>query len=203
MKGADWDSRYAAAEGGLFGEAPNLYLTMVAGRPDFAARSMLLLADGDGRNGTWVATQGLAVTAVDLSRVATDRALARDAAAGVQTSRVAANLMAWCPSPDGAFDSAAILFLHGPPAVRARAMELAGAALGPGGWLILEGFALAQATGGMGPSDPDRLYDLDTVLGQVVGWTIVEALTGTVRLDEGAAHRGLAHVVRLTARKPG
>ena len=203
MKGVDWDSRYAAADGGLFGEAPNLYLTMIAGRPDFSARSILMLADGDGRNGTWAAVQGLTVTAVDLSRVGTERALARDTAAGVRTTRIAANLMDWAPPEGAVWEAAAILFLQGPPAVRARAMETAKAALTPGGWLILEGFAVAQATGAMGPSDPDRLYALETVLEQIEGWTIVEALTGQVRLDEGMAHQGMAQVVRLAARKPG
>ena len=203
MKGTDWDSRYAAADGGLFGDTPNVYLTMMAGRADFAGRSILLLADGDGRNGTWAAKQGLAVTAVDLSRVGTERALARDASAGVQATRIVANLMDWAPPEGALWDAAAILFLHGPPPVRARAMETAKAALAPGGWLVLEGFAVAQAAGAMGPSDPDRLYALDILLSQVEGWTIIEALTGLVRLDEGAAHRGMAEVVRLAARKPG
>jgi hypothetical protein len=202
VKGADWDSRYAAAERGLFGDAPNLYLTMIVGRPDFAARSMLLPADGDGRNGTWAAQQGMAVTAVDLSEVATGKALARDAAAGVLTTRVASNLMDWDVPVGCTWDAAAILFLQGPAAVRSRAVAMATAALAPGGWLILEGFAVAQAGGRMGPTDPERLYALDTVLGQLAGWTVIEALTGTVMLDEGPSHRGLAHVVRLAARKP-
>lgn len=203
MKGADWDSRYAAAEGGLFGDAPNVYLTMIVARADFAARSMLLLADGDGRNGTWAAAQGMAVTAVDLSAVATERACARDAAAGVRTTRITANLMDWQPPAATGWDAAAILYLHGPPAVRARAQAMAMAALNPGGWLILEGFDVAQAAGAMGPSDPDRLHTLDALLAPLAGWCVIEALRGTVLLDEGAGHNGHAEVVRLAARKPG
>jgi hypothetical protein len=202
MKGGDWDSRYGAAEGGLFGEAPNLYLQSILSRPDFEARSMLLPADGDGRNGAWVAQQGLGVTAVDVSAVATRRALERDAGAGVCVERIVANLMQWVPATAQRWQAAAIIFLQGPPDLRRKTIETTKGALEPGGWLILEGFAIEQARGRIGPSDPDRLYALDSVLGQIEGWTIVEALTGQVLLDEGAAHRGLAHVVRLAARKP-
>lgn len=201
MRGADWDSRYAAATTALFGDAPSLHLRATLGRPDFAARSLLMLADGDGRNGTWAAQQGLAVTATDLSAVATRQALARDAAAGVAVERIVADLSAWTP-PARHWDAAAIIFLQGPPGLRAGAMELAKTALCPGGWLVLEGFAVEQADGQMGPSDPDRLYALDWVLRRVEGWRIVEALTGQALLDEGPAHQGLAHVVRLAARKP-
>src|SRR3546814_18397233 len=66
---ARWDKRYRAATAPLFGEAPNEYLRMVCARSDFAARSVLCLADGDGRNGCWLAARGLAVTALDVPAV--------------------------------------------------------------------------------------------------------------------------------------
>lgn len=199
----DWDARYAAAQAPLFGDAPNVYLTMIAGRPDFAARSVLMLADGDGRNGTWAAARGMAVTAVDISGVATAQAAARDRAAGVSVERITANLMQWRPDPDRLWDAAAILFLQGPEAVRMRALRTAMDALAPGGWLILEGFDVAQGSRAMGPSDADRLYDLDRLIAALDGWRVIEALRGLVRLDEGTAHRGEAMVVRLAARRPG
>lgn len=198
----DWDARYAAAATPLFGDAPNLYLTMIAGRPDFAARSILMLADGDGRNGCWAAMQGMAVTAVDISGVATAQAAARDAAAGVSAERIAANLMQWHPEPERRWDAATILFLQGPEAVRMRALRTAMDAIVPGGWLVLEGFDVAQGPRPMGPTDADRLYDLDRVLAALDGWRVIEALRGLVRLDEGTAHRGEAMVVRLAARRP-
>ena len=198
----DWDSRYAAASGGLFGDDPNLWLTMALGRPDVAPRSMLLPADGDGRNGTWVARRGVAVTGLDLSGEATRRAMARDAAAGVTAERIAADLMHWSHEAGRTWESAAILFLHGPETLRARALSVAAAALAPGGWLILEGFATAQADGEMGPRDADRLYEADWLAAAVPGLVIHDLLTGRAMLDEGPLHRGEAQVVRLLARKP-
>lgn len=200
----DWDTRYAQAAGSLFGDRPNVWLTMALGRGDVQPGSMLLLADGDGRNGTWVARRGLAVTGLDLSTEATRLARARDAAAGVQAERIVADLMDWSPAPGRRWESAAILFLHGPEPVRARAMALAAGALAPGGWLILEGFSEAQAGEGMGPRDADRLYGAGWLAAAASrpGLEVHELMSGRVRLDEGAAHRGEAAVVRLLARRP-
>lgn len=200
MKAAEWDRRYAEAQGGLFGDQPNLYLRAALARPDCAPGSALMLADGDGRNGTWLAAQGVAVTAVDLSPEATRRAEARDRAAGVSVAREVADLGGWSPGARR-WDMAAILFLHGAEALRRRTVETAAAALAPGGWLVLEGFATAQAGGGMGPDDPDKLYDLPELRRWIAGLALVEALTGVVALDEGPRHAGEAAVVRLLARR--
>ena len=205
MKGtsADWDARYGAADGGLFGEAPTVWLRAIVGRPDFSARSMLLLADGDGRNGTWVAQQGMAVTGVDLSAEGTRRARLRDTRAAVAVERIVADLRHWQPEPTRRWEAAAVQFLQGPEIVRKRAISLAMERLAPGGWLLVEGFALAQAGEAMGPTDPSRLYDLDQLDAMIPErWHRIEALTGRVALDEGARHHGLAHIVRLAARAP-
>jgi SAM-dependent methyltransferase len=202
MTAADWDARYAAEGGGLFGEAPNEYLRMVAARSDFAARSALMLADGDGRNGTWLAGRGLSVAAVDLSPVATARAAARDAAAGVRVARETADLADWRPA--GRFDAAFLLFLHGPPELRARAVRAAAAALAPGGWFVLEGFSVARdGAEPMGPDEPAKRWRLDALVELLPGFTLIEAFEGRTRLDEGPRHRGLAAVTRLAARAPG
>jgi SAM-dependent methyltransferase len=200
MKASAWDRRYAAATGGLFGDQPNLYLRAILSRPDCAPNSALMLADGDGRNGTWVAAHGIAVTAVDHSREATRRAEARDRAAGVSAERIVADLADWSPGARR-WDMAAILFLHGPETLRRHAVETAADALAPGGWLVIEGFATAQAGGAFGPDDPDKLYDLATLRGWVPGLTPVEALDGVVALDEGPRHAGEAAVIRLCARR--
>src|SRR3546814_2833628 len=85
---ARWDKRYRAATAPLFGEAPNEYLRMVCARSDFAARSVLCLADGDGRIGCWLAARGLAVTALDVSAVATEKARTLDARQDRKSTRL-------------------------------------------------------------------------------------------------------------------
>lgn len=199
----DWDRSYRETDAPLFGDAPNEYVREIAARSDFAARSALCLADGDGRNGVWLAQQGLAVTAVELSGVASEQAQARDAAAGVTVERIAADLADWTPPAEAYWESAFLIYLQCEEAVRRRAAHLAGAALAPGGWFVAEGFArVAPYDGKLGPGDPDLLYDLDDLLAALPGFEIVEALTGRVRLQEGRRHRGIGEVVRLAARKP-
>lgn len=199
---ARWDKRYRAAAEPPFGEAPNEYLRGVCTRADFVAKTALLLADGDGRNGRWLAEQGLAVTAVDVSTVATERALALDSRRGVSVERVTADLADWMPQAGRLWDLVALIYLQGTSPLRYRALEVAVAALAPGGWLVMEGFSKAQGPRpGLGPDDADRLYDLDELYAAARGLDVVEALAGRVRLDEGARHQGTAEIVRFTARR--
>ena len=201
---ARWDKRYGDAAGRPFGELPSEYLRMILARSDFRAASALCLADGDGRNGTWLARQGLAVTAADVSAVATEQALAFDSAAGVSVERIVADLAAWAPPADRRWDAVFIFYLHGTAPLRQRALRVAVDALAPGGWLVLEGFSKDQAgRAGMGPDDADRLYGLDELREACAGLEIVEAFAGTLLLDEGERHGGEAAVVRFAARRPG
>jgi len=200
---ARWDKRYRAAAEPPFGETPNDYLRMICTRADFAAQTALSLADGDGRNGCWLAERGLVVTAVDVSAVATQRALALDRRRGVTVERITADLADWTPQPGRRWDLVALIYLQGTSALRRRALAVAVAALAPGGWLVVEGFSKLQATlPGMGPDDPDRLYALDEVYAAARELAVVEASAGRVHLDEGARHQGEAEVVRFTARRP-
>lgn len=197
----DWEKRYASTAA-PFGDAPNDYVQLVANRPDFGARSALCLADGDGRNGTWLATRGLSVTAVDLSTKGTERALARDMSAGVQVERISADVACWKPKTDRKWGSAFVIYLQSDQVTRQRAVQLASSSLEPGGWLVLEAFARPAADRpGPGPGDPSVLYDL----AEIESWTpeleIVESLEGQVMLDEGPRHQGLAAVVRFAARR--
>ncbi len=202
----NWDKRYADAEasGAMFGRAANNYVVQTMARGDFRAKTALCLADGDGRNGRFLASRELAVTAVDLSAVGTDLALRLDTEAGVKVERIAADLADWKPDCERRWDAVFLIYLHCSRAVRRRAVELAARHLTPGGWFIAEGFAMRVYDGPhMGPPDSDLLYsvsDFDAWLG---GFEVMEALTGVVRLQEGAKHQGLAQVVRYAALRSG
>ena len=203
----DWNSRYAKAgtapDTRLFGDQPCEYVRTVLARSDFRPRSALCLADGDGRNGGWLAEQGLAVTAVDASTVATDLARDHDKARGVTVERIAADLAKWTPPAGRTWDAVFLMYLQCEAKVRLHAARTAAAALAPGGWFVAEGFAPAGAGGrSLGPEDPDLLYEMTDLLDALPGLEIMEALKGRIRVDEGLRHRGEARVVRLLLRKP-
>lgn len=200
----DWDKKYAAGGERLFGDAPNEYVRAVLARSDFDARSALCLGDGDGRNGGWLALQGLAVTAVDISGVATEQALEHDRTLGVTTERIVADLADWRPEAGRSWDAVFMLYLQCEAPVRHRAAVAANAALAAGGWFVAEGFT--QPVGeepGLGPKEPELLYDLDALVGALPGFRLIEAFRGTTWMDQGLRHRGTAHVVRLLARRAG
>jgi SAM-dependent methyltransferase len=198
----DWDARYRAARGGLYGEAPCEYLRMVAARSDFRPRTALLLGDGDGRNGTWLAGRGIAVTAVEQSGVATRRARARDRRAGVRTRRIAADLACWSPPAGSTFEAVVALYLHCEGDVRRRAFASAIAALAPGGWFVVEAFAkTGDRPVTLGLVHQVLRYDLAELEIVAAELDVIEAFAGRTRLDEGALHRGMAEVVRFAARR--
>jgi len=198
----NWDKRYRETPARLFGAEPSQYLRQVMARSDVAPTTALMLGDGDGRNGTWLAGLGVSVTAVDISAVATEQALAHDLAAGVEVTRIVADLADWSAPAGTAFDAVFMLYLQCEARVRLDALARGAAALAPGGLFVAEGFSRAGATAdGLGPKDPDHLYDLATLSDALAGFRRLEAFDGVAWLDEGARHQGAARVVRLLARK--
>ncbi|NKE44333.1 class I SAM-dependent methyltransferase [Roseomonas frigidaquae] len=196
-----WDERYQGG-GFQFGEAPNRYLESLRPwlRPGMRA---LALGDGEGRNGVWLAGQGLATTSLDWSPVGSTKAAALAVSRGVALATVTADAAAW-DYPEAGFDLVAWIYLHLPPADRAAAAAGALRALAPGGLLALECFTPAQqGRRSGGPKMPELLWSRAIVEELFGGLEVLELLEGTVALDEGPRHQGHAEVVRALLRKPG
>ena len=203
MSASKWDAKYAAAPDGLFGAGPNEYVREVFARSDFSAKIGLCLADGDGRNSRWLALQGLEMTAVDLSAVACANGEMLDKAAGVTVNRIVADLENWQPDCAASFDAVFLLYLQAPAPIRMAALQCGWQALAAGGWIVIEGFAKAQATSKseLGPGSPDLMYDLDEIEDCLPEAQVIVALAGRLQLEEGGRHQGVAQVVRYAARK--
>jgi 2-polyprenyl-3-methyl-5-hydroxy-6-metoxy-1,4-benzoquinol methylase len=194
-----WDERYRG--GWLFGQEPNAYLQAQGYRlrPGMTA---LAVADGQGRNGVWLAQRGLAVTSIDISPLAMAHAkeLAQQRAVEIQT--VCADLTGWT-APEAAFDVIVEVYAHFPGAVRTAIHSNLTKALKPGGLFVFEGFHERQAgRASGGPKDPDMLYTPEKVARDLSALQILELLEGTVFLSEGIRHQGEAWIVRALARRP-
>ncbi|MBR0653891.1 class I SAM-dependent methyltransferase [Plastoroseomonas arctica] len=195
-----WDQRYAG-EGFAFGAEPNLYLRSLAPRLRPGLRA-LALGDGEGRNGAWLAGQGLATTSLDWSPVASAKARVFAATQGVAMDVVTADLTAW-EYPTAQFDLVAWIFVHLPAGDRARVAEGAVRSLAPGGLLALECFSPAQeGRRSGGPKEPSLLFTRSIVETLFAGLETLELLEGAVLLDEGPKHQGQAEVIRALFRKP-
>ncbi|MEL6197116.1 MAG: methyltransferase domain-containing protein [Pseudomonadota bacterium] len=204
----DWDARYRAMAS-PFGDGPSAWAVMALAHPGVAAtapaqarRTALSLADGDGRNGTWLARQGLAMTALDLSAEATARAVARDRAAGVTVTRLVADLLEW--RPERRWDLVFLLFLQGPTALREAGLRAAAAAVAPGGWLVLEGFGGAPDEGpdALGPSRAVHRWQAAEIGGWAAPLVPREVVTGRLLLEDGPRHAGEGTVLRALLHRP-
>ena len=197
-----WNTKYQAAEGRLFGDQPNAYLASVVPLLTPPPQTALCLADGDGRDGTWLAQRGCCVTAVDLSEVGTAHARAYDAAAGVQVERIVADLATWTPENARGWDLITLAFLQCEASVRQRVITHVTAWLNPGGFFVLEGFSTKGLdTATEGPHEADLLYARAEVLHWAQGLTIHQCDELLVDLAHGTAHLGTGHVIRLLGQR--
>ncbi|MDB5413382.1 MAG: class SAM-dependent methyltransferase [Rubritepida sp.] len=194
-----WDQRYSGGEF-QFGDAPNDYLRAQSWRfrPGMVA---LAVGDGEGRNGVWLARQGLAVTSLDWSSIGVAKAREFAAQHGVPLDAQHADVTQWY-WPEARFDLIAWIYLHLPPEDRTIATAGCLRALKPGGLLVLECFTPAQqGRRGGGPKIPELLWSREIVEREFAGLDVLELTVGAVRLDEGPRHQGLAEVVRAVLRK--
>lgn len=191
-----WDPLYDRP-GYLFGTDPVGLLAAHAGCIRAGDR-VLALADGEGRNGVWLAERGAEVLAEDVSPVARRKAEALAARRGVAARYRAetADLLAW-DWPDAAFDLVLIAYIAFAPAERLRVHRAALAALKPGGRLLLECFSAAQwGRGTGGPREREKLYTPALLRADFAAAAIEHLSEADV---EGPG--GLGAVVRLVARR--
>lgn len=197
-----WDERYQG-EAYLFGEAPNAFLARQAHRLA-PGQSALAVADGEGRNGVWLAEQGLSVLSVDGSSVAQAKAARLAQSRGVSLELQQVDLAAW-DWPQGRFDIVAAIFIQfAGPELRSQMFDAMKRALKPGGLILLEGYRPEQiAYGTGGPRTPENLYTEDMLREAFADFEIVELAAYDAVIEEGAGHSGPSALIDLVARKPG
>ncbi len=195
---AFWDQRYDSADY-LFGTQPNDFLAATA--PGIPAGKLCCLADGEGRNGVYLAELGHEVTSIDASAVALKKAEALALKRKVSLRTIAANLLEY-DLGQSQWDCIVSIFFHLPTALRRKLHGNIIRALRPGGYLILEAYTPAQLkfkTGG--PAEPDLLMS-ETILEQdFARLQIIHLLETEREVIEGTGHHGHAAVVQLLARK--
>lgn len=197
---ARWNERFSAP-GYLFGTAPNRFLAS-AKHLLMPGQRALAVADGEGRNGVWLAQQGLSVTSVDFSPVALAKARQLAEQAGVAIETIEADLADWA-WPSAAYDVIVAIFIQfAPPPLRARLFAGMKAALRPRGLLLLEGYRPEQVDYGTGgPPNREHMYTREMLEAAFADMEILHLKEYDAVIEEGTAHNGRSALIDLIARK--
>ena len=172
-----WESRYRVPEY-AFGTAPNYFLASCKALLPRSGKA-LAVADGEGRNGVWLAQQRrvtLTIAQVDVHT--------------------------W-DYPSAAFDVVVEIFTQfSTPAERARKWAGMRRALKRAGLLIIQGYTPKQLQYGTGgPKQVENLYTramLEDAFGDLRDLTIVE---DEREIHEGTSHGGMSAMINLIARR--
>lgn len=196
---AFWNERYAE-DGFVYGKIPNAYLTEVVSEIKNNG-SVLVVGDGEGRNGVWLAKQGFDVTCVDYSTVAIEKInnFAKTQKVGLAT--VCADMSKW-DWPVDQFDAVVSIYVHFLPEIRKSLHIKMIEALKPGGVILMEAFnkdQLQYKSGG--PPVLEMLFSKEIIEEDFSSINIVTVEEKIVQLNEGKYHCGDGAVVRLIARK--
>jgi len=194
-----WNSRFSEP-GYAYGTEPNAFLVS---QKHYLTPGLKALAvgDGEGRNGVWLAQQGLDVLSVDGSTVGLRKAqeLAKNRSVSIRTELADLTKWKW---PENEFDIVVAIFIHFPPETRERMHEKMLRALKPGGVLIMEAFTpeqLEYKTGG--PPVREMLYTVEMMRDEFSKGEILLLQQMLADLHEGPYHRGTASVIRLVVKR--
>ncbi|MBO9524237.1 MAG: methyltransferase domain-containing protein [Nocardioidaceae bacterium] len=185
-----WDARYGESDR-IWSGRPNARLVEHA--EDLEPGDALDVGAGEGGDAVWLAGRGWRVTALDVSPVALARAAAHAAEAGVadRVSTLHHDLMTGAPLP-GTYDLVSAQYLHPPRERFAELLGLLGAAVRPGGALLVVGHhpedPRMKERGGH--RHPELLFTADQVV------AVLPADIWDIRVADEPAHDTVVLAVR-------
>ena len=197
-----WNERFNKEEF-IFGKEPNEYLVKQAKQYLKPGNTVLCIADGEGRNGVWLAKQGMKADAFDVSDIALAKAkqFAKDNSVVMNHTLCDTDGWSW---EANAYDAIIAIFIQfADPAMRERIFKQVHKSLKPGGIFILQGYTpkqLEYRTGG--PSLIEHLYTEEGIRQLAGELTIVDLICYEQELSEGARHSGMSALLGLAAQKP-
>jgi 2-polyprenyl-3-methyl-5-hydroxy-6-metoxy-1,4-benzoquinol methylase len=196
-----WNERFDKKEF-IFGKEPNEYLVDQASQYLKPKSSVLCIADGEGRNGVWLAKQGMQVTGFDVSDIALAKAnqFAADNNVNIQYSLCDTDSFDWQVN---AYDAVVGIFIQfADPEMRSRIFRQVHQTLKPGGLFILQGYTpkqLEYKTGG--PSLIEHLYTEEMIRELSQGFEVLDLQCYEKELSEGARHTGMSALLGMVAKK--
>lgn len=200
-----WNDRYSKPEY-AYGTKPNAFFkqSLDTYKPK---GSILLPAEGEGRNAIYAAKTGLNVFAFDISQEAKNKALQLAKNNQVDINYQVGNLDTLNFKPNS-FDVIGLVFAHFPPDIRSQYHKTFVKLLKPSGLIIMESFAKSnlkyrEANPKIGgPGSLDRLFSKDIVKEDFNALDPIVLKEDEVTLNEGQFHVGTGKTIRFVGRKP-
>ncbi|TVZ27078.1 methyltransferase family protein [Gillisia sp. Hel_I_86] len=200
MKGKSkdfWEERYSEQDY-VYGEHPNVFFQNELEKLEPA--SILLPADGEGRNSVFAAKKGWQVTAFDLSKAGKEKAdkLAKKNEVEINFEVTSAKEF----ESNKKFEAIALIYAHfnaeERPAIHKRLLQF----LKPGGILIFEAFSKNQLDySSGGPKDVKMLFSNEEIRSEFKGLNIEYLEELKIEQQEGKYHQGESSVLQMLGRK--
>jgi len=194
-----WDERYSSDKF-VYGKEPNLFLKQNVEK--IPQGKVLCLADGEGRNGVFLAKLGYDVTSIDFSPQAIEKTkfLAKEKNVSIKT--VCSDLLQY-DFGENEYDGIISIFSHFDIENTIVLHQIYYKALKSGGVFLMEAFAKEQLpldTGG--PKDINLLYNVDDIEKSFPNGRFELLKKDVLYLHEGELHDGKVVVVRAIVKKP-
>lgn len=202
-----WNERFSTNEY-VYGKEPNVFLKeFFAKNSDLFKNPVLMLGDGEGRNGVFLATQGLDVTSLDYAEKGLEKAKKLAEENNVKIKTILADVNEF-DFGENRWGTIVLIYLHLYLEERMRLYEKVKSALVNGGIFFVEAFSKDQLNyNSGGPKDLDLLFDkmeLDKVFSNIsdkMKFEILHSEQKVVILHEGRLHEGEGSVVRFVCKK--
>lgn len=193
-----WDERYNSDEY-AYGKAPNQFLA--ENYPSIPKGAVLSLAEGEGRNAVFLATQGYFVTAVDGSAVGLRKAEKLAKENRVEINLLHADLTEF-EIGESCWDGIVSIFCPLPSMQRTLMHKKVIAGLKPGGVFFVEAYTPDQLRYGTGGGNSiDTMTSKESLVRDLEGLKFIRLAELERSVIEGAYHKGLGAVVQAIALK--
>ena len=198
-----WDGRYKDQDY-AYGKGPNLFFKEWLQK--FEPGSILMPADGEGRNGVFAAQLGWAVTSFDLSVEGKSKALELAKENHVTIDYMVGDLEQ-LKFETASFDAIGLVYAHFAAEKKSILHQMLNDYLKPGGIIIFEAFSkkhlhfntLNPKVGGL--MDMNMLFSKAEILVDFGNYEVFLLEEEEILLEEGKYHRGKGSVVRFVGRK--
>ena len=199
-----WDKRYGDTAY-AYGEEPNVFFKDTLNKLDLKG-SILLPAEGEGRNAIYAAKKGMEVFAFDISIEGKNKALGLAKKEDVEINYEVGSFFS-LDLVNQSYDCCALIYSHFPPDARNAYHHKINELIKLNGILILEGFCTGHleyqkmnpSVGG--PKKEALFFSTEMIKNDFSNFEIIQLEEKEVELNEGKYHQGKAKVIRFIGKK--